>query len=68
MGIDWKSFDENNVTEIPEGVEVLVSDGTHYDVAYYLKSSEYKWLKVSVKDDDVSDFYNFKVIKWSLIE
>jgi len=64
----WKFFQNDDDHEPPEGIEVLVSDGTNYDVAYYIKSGEYKWLKVNVKDDDVSDFDNFTITKWSFIQ
>ena len=52
----------------PEGIDVLVSDGTHTDVANYLRSSEYKWTKVNVKDDELNDFTNFIPIEWKFIK
>lgn len=52
----------------PEGIEVLISDGENYDVAYYLRSGEYKWIKVKVKDDDIEDFLQFVPTMWCKIQ
>lgn len=70
MKNDWiEIIEEGDYHTYPsEGIEVLVSDGTNHDVAYYIMSGEYKWLKVDVKNDNVYDFENFIPIKWKLID
>lgn len=50
-----------------EGVEVLVSNGYNHDVAYFIMSGIYKWVKITVKDNGVSDFDNFIPTKWRYI-
>lgn len=65
---EWNKFDNDNLDTLPpEGEEVLISDGTNYDVAYYVASGEYKWLKSHVEDDDSNDFTSFIPIKWKKI-
>ena len=69
MKNNWIEIEEGDYHTYPgEGIEVLVSDGTNHDVAYYIMSCEYKWLKVDVKNDNVYDFENFIPIKWKLID
>lgn len=51
----------------PEGVEVIVSDGNNYDVAYYLMSGEYVWMKNNIKKDCSKKFKSFVPIKWKYI-
>ena len=50
-----------------EGYDVLVSDETNFDVAWFLYSSEYKWVKNDLLNDDLKDFESFRVIKWKYI-
>lgn len=72
---DWVIIKEDKQKEFmtgidtypEEGVEVLVSDGTNYDVAYYLRSGEYKWVKINVKKDTSFGFTSFVPIKWKEI-
>jgi hypothetical protein len=60
------TIDESKYETFPEeGEDVLVSDGKHFDVAWYLKSGDYKWLKNNISTDESEDFENFKVIKWA---
>lgn len=66
---DWHIFvEEDSKTYPPEGVEVLVSDGVHCDVAWYIMSGEYKWVKDDLENDDLLDFTSFVVKKWKYIE
>ncbi len=60
------NIDDDN-TYPKEGIIVLISDGVNYDTAYYLRSSSYYWLKVSVKKDTVTKFKDFEIIKWAYI-
>lgn len=48
----------------PEGVECIVTDGKHYDTAYFIRSGEYKWLKINYAKDNVSDFNSFVPTDW----
>lgn len=50
-----------------EGINVLVSDGKSYDVAYYIMSGSYRWVKVDLDEDDIHDFKSFVVSKWTYI-
>lgn len=64
----WTDLITDDYNTYPsEGIEVLVSDGNNHDVAYFIMSGTYKWVKVSVKDDDISYFDNFIPIKWRYI-
>jgi len=64
----WVIINEADYTTYPdEGVDVIVSDGTHYDVAYYIKSSLYIWFKVDLIADDAVEFKSFNITKWSYI-
>jgi len=64
----WVKFDSFIMEELPpEGEEVLVSDGCYYDVCYFVKSGEYKWMKVDLINDDVFDFKAFIPTKWKKI-
>jgi hypothetical protein len=67
---DWINIIEGDYSTYPnEGEEVLVSDvNNNYDVAYFLMSGEYKWVKVHVANDDISDFDSFNPIKWKQIK
>ena len=65
----WNYLIPNDYETYPnEGISVVVSDGANYDVAYYLMSGEYKWVKVCVKRDCLKNFKDFAVTKWSYIE
>lgn len=63
--MEWINFEDELP---PEGVEVLVTDGIHYDVAWYLMSGEYIWRKNILEKDDVIEFTAFTPIKWKEIE
>ncbi len=66
---EWVEFDENNSETYPsEGEEVLVTDGKNYDVAWYIMSSEYKWLKCNIEKDTSDDFTYFIPKKWKTIK
>lgn len=58
---DYKTFP-------PEGEDVLVSDGKNYDVAWYLMSSEYAWMKTNIEMDRADEFNSFTITKWKTIE
>lgn len=67
--VEWIPYQPKQLdTYPPEGVEVLVTDGTHYDVAWYLRSGEYRWVKTNVKNDALDDFLNFIPTHWSSIK
>jgi len=59
--------DEDN-TFPDEGIEVIVSDNINEDVAWYIRSGEYKWLKTNIKNDEVNDFTSFIPTKWKIID
>jgi hypothetical protein len=67
--MDWIKIIENDYSTYPkEGYSVIVSDEkNNYDVAWYLMSSEYKWVKDDLINDDLIDFKSFIIIKWSYI-
>ncbi len=73
---EWVDIVEDKQTEFltgldtypPEGEAVLVSDGENYDVAWYLRSSEYVWMKSHVANDTGELFDSFVPIKWRLID
>ncbi len=67
--MDWLLIIPFDYSTYPkEGIDVLVSDGIHFDVAWYLRSSEYTWQKVNLKEDTCNEFTEFTPIKWKLIE
>ena len=64
----WVTIIDKDYDTYPnEGYNVLVSDGTHYDVAYYIMSSEYNWRKVNVLEDDANLFTSFVPTKWKYL-
>jgi hypothetical protein len=64
----WIDFIENNFDTYPsEGHDVLVTDGTNYDVAWYVMSGTYKWMKTDLQADDSKEFNQFKITKWAYI-
>lgn len=64
----WRTIDKDNFDTYPtEGINVLVSDGIHHDVAYFIKSQTYKWFKVNLKLDDANEFDEFEITKWAYI-
>jgi len=66
--MNWITIIEDNIETFPkEGINVLISDGKHYDVAYYLMSSTYEWRKVNLKNDNAKKFKDFTPIKWKYI-
>lgn len=68
MSTKWIHIKNNDDTTYPdEGEEVLVSDGINCDVAWFLRSGEYKWLKADIQKDTSDDFQGFVPIKWKLI-
>jgi len=48
-----------------EGITVIVSDNVNYDIAWYIMSSEYRWLKTDLVNDTVNDFEQFTITKWA---
>ena len=67
--MNWNNIIQDDYSTYPkEGYDVLISDGNHYDVAYFLRSGEYEWRKVSIKDDDANVFEDFIPIKWCYID
>lgn len=67
--IEWLPNTPNQKDTYPEeGVEVVVSDGKHYDVAWYLRSGEYKWVKTCLRIDTLYDFSDFKPTHWAPID
>lgn len=66
--MEWVNLVEYNYNTYPkEGYDVIVSDGIHYDIAWYLMSSTYKWMKNDLYKDDCNEFNQFKIIKWCYI-
>lgn len=64
----WVTLIENDYNTYPkEGYTVIVSDGTNFDTAWYLMSSEYIWMKSNLKSDYSDEFNQFKITKWSYI-
>lgn len=67
--MNWIQIKENDINTYPkEGYNVIVSNGVNVDVAYYSMSDEYKWMKINVKNDDVSEFTDYNVTKWKYID
>jgi hypothetical protein len=67
--MNWVTIVEDDINTYPkEGINVIISDGEKYDVAYYLMSSTYVWMKIDVIMDDVYEFTDFKVTKWTYTE
>ena len=65
----WIDIKEGDYNTLPsEGINVLISDGINHDVAYYIRSGEYKWLKVNIKNDEAPEFDDFIPIKWKYID
>lgn len=67
--MNWIILVEDDYNTYPkEGVEVLVSDGENYDIAWYLMSSEYMWMKTDHAKDTADKYKGITIIKWSYIE
>lgn len=67
--MNWIKIIKDNYDTYPnEGINVLFSDGKNYDVAYYIMSSEYIWVKVDLIKDDINDFTSFTISKWRYID
>lgn len=66
INMDWVNVTDNNYP--PEGVDVLVSDGINYDVAWYLMSSEYVWMKIEIDKDDSKLFTSIIPTKWKRLD
>jgi len=67
--MNWIEIIKDDYNTYPkEGIDVLVSDGKNYDVAYYIMSSSYKWVKVDLIEDDINDFTSFIISKWAYID
>lgn len=66
---NWIEVKKDDIDTYPsEGIDVLVSDGYNHDVAYYLMSGEYKWMKVNIKNDESNEFTDFVIKKWKYID
>jgi hypothetical protein len=67
--MNWIEIIKDDYDTYPkEGIDVLVSDGKNYDVAYYIMSGEYKWVKVDLIEDDINDFTSFIISKWAYVD
>ena len=67
--MNWIEIIKDDYDTYPkEGINVLVSDGINYDVAYYIMSGSYKWIKEDLIEDDINDFTSFIISKWTYIE
>ncbi len=67
--MNWINLIENDIDTYPkEGYDVVVSDGKHYDVAWYLMSSSYIWMKTDLISDSGEEFKQFKITKWCPLE
>ncbi len=67
--MNWIEIIKDDIDTYPkEGIDVLISDGKNYDVAYYIMSSSYKWLKVDLIEDTANEFTSFIISKWAYIE
>lgn len=66
----WIEIIEDDYETYPnEGIVVLVSDGINYDVAYYVMSGTYKWLKETNVEEEVCEYFtSFKPLYWELIK
>lgn len=65
----WIEIHKDDIETFPgEGITVLVTDGTNYDVAWYLMSSEYKWVKTDITNDCLIDFEAFVPTMWRTID
>jgi hypothetical protein len=66
---EWTIINEDDIATLPsEGVEVLVSDGKNMEVAWYLHSGEYKWMKYICEIDDHIEFNRFDVTEWKALD
>lgn len=67
--INWINIIKGNYATYPDqGIDVLVSDGKNYDVAWFIMSGDYKWLKNNIKDDTAEEFNSFEISKWTYID
>ncbi len=67
--VKWIDIEINNYdTYPPEGIDVLVSDGNNYDVAWFIYSSTYQWRKINITEDTATEFKQFEIKKWKLID
>ena len=62
----WIDLIENDYNSYPEeGYIVLISDGDHFDTAYFIKSGEYVWMKEDVLTDESYEFKAFIIKKYA---
>lgn len=67
--MNWIEIIKDDYDTYPkECINVLVSDGKNYDVAYYIMSGSYRWVKVDLIEDDINDFTSFIISKWTYID
>ena len=65
---NWVYLTLNDIDTFPnEGIDVLVTDGKKYDVVWYLMSSEYKWMKTDLINDEANEFNSFTIKKWRYV-
>ena len=65
----WNKIINKDYDTYPnEGIDVLVSDGINYDVAYFVMSGSYYWLKADLINDEAYKFKAFIIKKWTYIE
>jgi hypothetical protein len=66
--ITWIKLREGEYETYPkEGIDVLVTDGIHLDIAWFLMSSTYEWRKTDLAIDDAKLFNQFKITQWAYI-
>jgi hypothetical protein len=67
--MEWNRIIENDYSTYPdEGYEVLIGDDNgNYDVAWFLMSGEYLWMKDNRLIDDTYEYQGINITKWSYI-
>jgi len=66
--MNWIIINKEDINTYPsEGEEVIVSDEINYDIAWYIMSGEYRWVKTDVTHDTMNTFTAFEIIKWKSI-
>ncbi len=66
--ITWIKLREGEYETYPkEGIDVLVTDGTHLDITWFLMSSTYEWRKTDLAIDDAKLFNQFTITQWAYI-
>lgn len=63
----WTEFKHNEDHYPPEGITVVITDGELVDTAYFLWSSEYRWVKIDDGLDDEVDL-PFEPTHWMFVD